>query len=167
MLIKSVLEATPVFWMALAWIPRGILAHLKQICCRYLWNGGQETRVFAWISWDNIAMPKKWVGWGLKDLSYFAHALAAKMGWTLLTRQNLWSSISYHKYIWPLQVMDWIQLPGWNRTGISSAWKALLYALPLIHNHLTWRINDGSRARIGMDPWTRGGGRCYLPRELI
>jgi len=33
-LIKSVLEATPVFWMALAWIPRNILAKLQQLCNR-------------------------------------------------------------------------------------------------------------------------------------
>eukprot|EP00253_Pinus_taeda_P035330 PITA_35330 len=116
--------------MALAWIPRGILVRLRQICCRYLWNGKQDKRVFALISWDNISMPKKWGGWGLKDLTHFAHALAAKFGWTLLTRQNIWTTISYH-------------------------------------NNLTWRINDGSRAHIGMDPWTGGGRRCYLPPELV
>lgn len=35
-LVKSILEATPVFWMALTWIPRSILARLQQICNRYL-----------------------------------------------------------------------------------------------------------------------------------
>eukprot|EP00253_Pinus_taeda_P027180 PITA_27180 len=90
-LIKSVLEATPVFWMALAWIPRNILGRLQQICNRYLWNGRQDKRLFAWIGWKKISLPKKWGGWGLKDLPEFAKALAAKMGWTLLTRQNLWT----------------------------------------------------------------------------
>lgn len=67
-LIKSVLEATPVFWMALAWIPRHILSHLQQLCNRYLWAGSQDKRTFAWIGWQKIALPKKWGGWGLKDL---------------------------------------------------------------------------------------------------
>eukprot|EP00253_Pinus_taeda_P005682 PITA_05682 len=53
------------------------------------------------------------------------------------------------------------------RIGISSVLKALLYSLLLIHSHLTWRINDGSKAHIGVDPWTGGGGRCYIPRDLI
>lgn len=48
-LIKSVLEATPVFRMALAWIPRNILSRLQQLCNRYLWNGNQDKRIFAWI----------------------------------------------------------------------------------------------------------------------
>ena len=71
-LIKSVLEATPVFWMALAWIPRSILTRLQQTCNRYLWNGIKEKRIFAWIGWKRIAIPKKWGGWGLKDLPSFA-----------------------------------------------------------------------------------------------
>lgn len=97
-------------------------------------------------------MPKKWGGWGLKDLPLFAQALAAKMGWTLLTGQNLWTSISYHKYIWPQNIMDWVRLPSWPTAGISSVWKALLHSLPHIKDNLVLRINDGSLARIGLDP---------------
>lgn len=46
-LIKSVLEATPVYWMSLAWIPRGILHRIQQICCKFLWNGKKEGKTFA------------------------------------------------------------------------------------------------------------------------
>lgn len=40
-LIKVVLEATPVYWMSLAWIP--------------------------WAKWDLLSIPKKWGGWGIKN----------------------------------------------------------------------------------------------------
>lgn len=100
-LIKSVLEATPVYWISLAWIPRGILSRIQQICSQYLWNGHKEGKIFAWVSWKNTALPKKWGRWGLKDLPYFAKALAAKMSWSLLTANNLWTTVTYHKYIWP------------------------------------------------------------------
>lgn len=89
MLIKSVLEATPIFWMALVWIPKIIFSHVQQICNIYLWNDHQDKKIFSWVSWHNIALPKTWGGWGLKDLILFAHALATKKGWTLLTGQNL------------------------------------------------------------------------------
>lgn len=101
-LIKSVLEATPVFQMALAWIPRHTLARLQQIYNRYLQAGSQDKWIFAWIGWQKIALPKKRGGWGLKDLPLFEQALAAKMSWALITSQNLWTRLSYHKYIWPL-----------------------------------------------------------------
>jgi len=166
-LIKSVLEATPVFWMALAWIPRNILGRLKHLCNRYLWNGNQDKRLFAWINWQKITLPKKWGGWGLKDLPAFAQALSAKMGWTLMTSQNLWAHVSYHKYIWPQRLLDWIRLPSWQSKGCSSIWKALIHSFPLIRDNLVWRINDGSLGRIGLDPWIGSGGRYILSRELI
>lgn len=166
-LIKFVLEATPVFWMALAWIPRNILSKLKQLCSRYLWDGNKDKRTFAWIGWKSIALPKKWGGWGLKDLPSFPSALAAKMGWALLTSQSLWTNITYHKYIWPLNILDWARLPSWNKTGISSIWKALLHSLQLIRNNIVWRIRNGSRVRIGLDPWSGCGGRHRLPQELV
>eukprot|EP00253_Pinus_taeda_P004035 PITA_04035 len=165
-LIKSVLEATPVFWMALAWIPRHTLAQLQQICNRYLWAGSQDKRIFTWIGWQKIAIPKKWGGWGLKDLPLFAQALAAKMSWALLTSQNLWTRLSYHKYIWPLDTMDWIRLPTWNRTGASSFWKAVIHSMPMIRDNLAWRIRDGAQARIGIDPWAwRSAQQLSIPLQ--
>lgn len=47
-LIKVVIEATPVFWMTLAWIPKGILNRLQSICCRFLWKGNLPGKIFAW-----------------------------------------------------------------------------------------------------------------------
>lgn len=104
---------------------------------------------------------------GLKELPSFAQALAAKMGWTLLTGNNLWTSISYHKYIWSRNILDWVRLPTWPKSGISSVWKALLNSLPLIRDNLVWRVNDGSLVRIGMDPWPGCEGRHILPDDLI
>lgn len=46
-------------------------------------------------------------------------------------------------------------------------WKALLKSLPLIRDNLVWKINDGSLARIGTDPWNGSGGRHILSEALI
>eukprot|EP00253_Pinus_taeda_P023686 PITA_23686 len=137
----------------------------------YLWNGNQEKCIFAWVGWKKIATPKKWGGWGLKDLPSFAQALAAKMGWTLLTGNNLWSSISYHKYIWPHNILDWVRLPTWLKTGISSVWKALLNSLPLIRDNLLEYINalSESHIRIKQGPdeiiWYHSGNGIYTPKS--
>eukprot|EP00253_Pinus_taeda_P004922 PITA_04922 len=117
--------------------------------------------------WQKIALPKKWGGWGLKDLPLFAQALAAKMSWALITSQNLWTCLSYQKYIWPLGTLDWIRLPNWNRTGASSIWKAILHSMPMIRDNLAWKIRDGTQARIGIDPWAGSGGRHILPQDLV
>ena len=40
-LIKSFLEAIPVYLMSLAWIPEGIISRIQKICCGFLWNGSK------------------------------------------------------------------------------------------------------------------------------
>lgn len=89
------------------------------------------------------------------------------MGWSVMTTQNLWAQISYHKYIWPKSLLDWIRLPTWQTRGCSSMWKALIYSLPHIRDNLVWRINDGSLGRFGQDPWIGSEGRHILSTELI
>lgn len=70
-LIKAMIEATPVFWMTLAWILKGILNRLQSICCIFLWKGNQPGRLFSWVKWDTIEKPKRWGGWGIKRLDHF------------------------------------------------------------------------------------------------
>lgn len=89
------------------------------------------------------------------------------MGWTLLNSQNLWTHISYHKYIWPQDMMDWVKLPSWPKIGMSSVWKDLIHSLPLIRDNLVWKINDKSLTQIGLDPWIGSGGRYLLSQDLI
>lgn len=146
-LIKSVIEATPVYWMALAWIPRGILNRLQSICCRFLWKGQQTGRPFSWVKWDTIALPKRWGGWGIKRLALFSKALAAKLGWRLLTSDSLWSRVAYAKYIKPQTVLDWICTRQGNHHQISNIWKAVIDTIPLLREGITWRIKEGNAVR--------------------
>jgi hypothetical protein len=41
-LTKEVLEAIPVYWMSLAWIPKGILEKIRKICSRFIWSGSRR-----------------------------------------------------------------------------------------------------------------------------
>ena len=41
-LVKSGLEVVPVYWMSIAWIPKGILEKLWHICFTFLWQGQKE-----------------------------------------------------------------------------------------------------------------------------
>eukprot|EP00253_Pinus_taeda_P025252 PITA_25252 len=166
-LIKFVIEATPVYWMALAWIPRGILSRLQSICCRFLWKGQQTGRLFAWVKWDTIALPKRWGGWGIKRLALFSKALAAKLGWGLLTTNSLWTRVAYAKYIKPQAVLDWICMRQDNHHHISNIWRVVIDTLPLLREGITWRIKEGNAVRIGMDPWVGCGNTHRLHADLI
>jgi hypothetical protein len=55
-LIKSVLEAIPVYWMSLSWIPKCILEKSRKICFSYLWRGNKEKKVMSWVRWERIVV---------------------------------------------------------------------------------------------------------------
>ena len=90
-LVKSVLEAIPFYWMALVWIPKSILEKMKIICSKFLWTGNKEQRVLPWVKWDQVSRPKEMGGWGLKKSILFAKYLVVKAGWRLISTHNLWT----------------------------------------------------------------------------
>lgn len=140
---------------------------IQYMCHRFLWKGKQDGHINAWVRWDLIALPKKWGGWGLKNLESFSKALAAKMGWQILTAKSLWTEVVYQKYIWPLHTLDWIRLPTWNRMCISSIWHIALNSISYIRDGLVWRIRLGTSIRVGMDPWFGCGNTFRLSPDLI
>jgi hypothetical protein len=44
-LVKSMLESIPVYWMSLSWIPKGILEAARKLTFRFLWSGKKESHV--------------------------------------------------------------------------------------------------------------------------
>jgi hypothetical protein len=46
-LVKVVLEAIPVYWMSLAWIPKGVLELIRILCYRFIWLGDQVKKCIA------------------------------------------------------------------------------------------------------------------------
>ena len=107
-LVKAILEAIPVYWMLLSWIPKGILEQIRRICFRFLWSGKKEGQVTPWVSWKRIAVPKGLGGWGLKNIFLFAQALAAKEGWRLIKNTSLWTRVLKQKYLPHESIEEWI-----------------------------------------------------------
>ena len=98
-MVKTFLESIHVYWMSLAWIPKGILEAERRIYFRFLWSGKQDTQVTPWVRWENIAVPKGLGGWGLKNIFLFAKSLTAKGGRILLKSESIWTHVMIHKYL--------------------------------------------------------------------
>jgi hypothetical protein len=63
-LIKSVLEAIPVYWMSLAWIPKGTLDKMRKLCFTYLWQGNKDKKKFTLgkMGTDCYSEGPRWLG---------------------------------------------------------------------------------------------------------
>ena len=151
--MKVVLEAIPVYWMSLSWIPKGILERIRKICFRFLWSGKKEEQTTPWVNWKRIAKPKGLGGWGLKDIFLFSKALAAKGGWRLVKTSSLWTRVIKKKYIPHESLIDWIRNPRKTHSGGSVIWKAIVNSFSLIENSLAWDVGNGENFLIGKDPW--------------
>eukprot|EP00253_Pinus_taeda_P007705 PITA_07705 len=166
-LVNSVLQAIPVFWAALTWIPKGILYKIKQICSRFLWSGAKEDSVLPWVAWDKIARPKDWGGWGVKNLFDFSQSLAAKSGWKIINSENLWTRVVMRKYIDPTPLEEWIRCPNKKGRNCSVIWKVTTEAFKVIEQGLAWRVGNGESVRIGRDPWVGCSEGFALSPDLL
>jgi hypothetical protein len=108
-LIKSVLESFPVYWMALAHISASILKKLCQMIFSFLWSGDKNNKGFHLCKWISITKPKSLGGWGLRHLPLFHRALSANTFWRILMKPSLWSAVIKAKYYPSLPVHLWLR----------------------------------------------------------
>ena len=152
--------------MTLAWLPRGIINRIKCICRHFLWRNQEKDHTFTWIAWDRINIPKKWGGWGIKDLHSFSNGLAATLCWHLLTAHSLWKEVIIAKYIAPRTTIDWIRDRMGSHSGASIIWKAVSKAAHIIQRGLSWQIGFGASVIIGSNSWSGSGDYYLLPDYL-
>jgi hypothetical protein len=77
-LIKSLLEAIPIYWQTLAHIPKGILEKIRKFCFNFLWQGSNDYKGNHLVKWQRIATLKSPRGWGMKNIYLFGKSLAKK-----------------------------------------------------------------------------------------
>eukprot|EP01018_Ginkgo_biloba_P002298 Gb_28324 [translate_table: standard] len=131
-LVKSVLEAIPMFWHTIAHIPKGILEKIRKCCFNYLWKGSSKFKGSYLAKLQLIASPKGLGGWGLKNIHLFRQSLAAKSLWLLISKESLWRRIIIQKYIAPNSLIDWIRMERKSIHNVSNQWKAMTLAFLVI-----------------------------------
>jgi hypothetical protein len=77
--VKSVLEATLVYWHSTTHILVGIQKKIKKKVFSFLWIGKRDYDVMAWVNWHGLSKPKTLGGWGLKNTQMFENTLAGKV----------------------------------------------------------------------------------------
>jgi hypothetical protein len=131
-LIKSILESLPVYWMALAHIPASILKSLRQLIFSFLWSGSKTNKGFHLCNWASISKPKTLGGWGLRHLPIFHRALLANTFWRILMKPGLWNSVIKAKYYPSFPVHIWIRSASDCPNRGSLIWKHLSMTLSII-----------------------------------
>lgn len=67
-LIKSVVNSLPLYYISLFRIPSAVCRKIVQLQRKYFWGGKDEKRCIPLIKWDIIQKPRKYGGLGIGDL---------------------------------------------------------------------------------------------------
>ena len=82
------------------------------------------------VKWSIISLPKKLGGWDIKNILWFAQALAMKILWKGLFGQGIWSEVLRDKYLRKILVVDWFHCEKKQVLNASNIWRGLLELVP-------------------------------------
>jgi hypothetical protein len=66
------------------------------------------------------------------------------------------------KYTKTLYVKDYIKQRNKSFSNVSTMWKVLILAFPLIGNWLAWKMGIKINVKVGIDPWIGSDGMYKL-----
>ena len=63
--------------------------------------------------------------------------------------------------------MEWFKNPNKTNKNGSIGWKALILEFSLFGSWIAWRIGNGTRVKVGEDPWVGPGEEYRLSDQVI
>ncbi|KAL5137836.1 putative ribonuclease H protein [Glycine soja] len=163
-LIKSVLNALPIYLLSFFKIPQRIVDKLLSLQRNFMWGGNQDHKKIPSVKWDVICLPKNDGGLGIKDLSKFNATLTGTWIWDLSFNQHqLWVTVLNSKY------GGWSDLQNGRDKGWHSQWWKDLRKLNqqsdfnIIHQNMAWKVGCGDKINLCKDNWL--GEDCSLQQK--
>ncbi|XP_024628921.1 uncharacterized mitochondrial protein AtMg00310-like [Medicago truncatula] len=157
-LLNSILNAIPIFYLSFLKIPAKVLKMVVRIQREFLWGGARGGRKISWVKWRKVCHPRSKGGLGVRDVKAVNLSLLAKWKWRLLHEdQSLWKRVLVEKYGDHVGGLAPWEGARWPR--FSSLWWKNLMALEdgvgenWFSNRVMRRIGDGRNTSFWEDRW--------------
>lgn len=151
-LIKSVLQAMPLYFMATSKIPKGVIDQINSLIRAFFWGKGDKKRYLAYVSWDKITAPIDQGGLGFRDLETMNDAMLMKLLWRLAGgSEALWAQQVRAKY-YPRSDL-WHSKRTYKCTVL---WRNIMRLRQDLINMVKWGIGDGTQIQAFAQPWFDG-----------
>eukprot|EP00253_Pinus_taeda_P035953 PITA_35953 len=98
-LIKSVLQAMPLYMFSSLAAPKWVLKQIRNLQRSFMWGSTTTNRKWALVKWTTVCMPKNKGGIGLRDPEHSNTIMGAKIWWQWVTNPDKpWAKLWTAKY---------------------------------------------------------------------
>ncbi|MCI01171.1 RNA-directed DNA polymerase (Reverse transcriptase) [Trifolium medium] len=121
-LINSVLNSIPIFYLSFLKMPSQVIKKVTRIQRDFLWGGVKGSKKLRWIKWSVVCQKKNKGGLGVRDIKATNISLLMKWRWRLLQHdeRSLWKEVLVAKYgVHIVQNVEWREF---GRPYFSSSW---------------------------------------------
>ncbi|GJR11897.1 RNA-directed DNA polymerase, eukaryota [Tanacetum coccineum] len=154
-LLKSVLGATPLYYMSLYIAPKQVIKKLESIRSHFF-NGAEPTvRKISLFKWENVLAAKEMGGLGVSSFFALNRALIFKWVWRFRTQGNsTWVRVikALHGEAGNLGCL--------TKANFPSNWSNIIRSLSNLHNKgidllgvIKKKVGNGESTRFWEDPW--------------
>jgi hypothetical protein len=159
-LIKSVLQAIPTYFMSIFLIPSTLCDEIEKMMNSFWWGHfGSHNKGIHWFSWERLSMHKNNGGMGFKDLSTFNLAMLGKQSWRILNNpQSLTARLLKARYFPNDNFLE--ANIGHNP---SFVWRSLCSTKYIIREGSRWSIGQGDNISFCNDRWLGDGSLLNVP----
>jgi hypothetical protein len=158
-LINSVLNAIPIFYLSFMKIPATVLKKIVRIQREFLWGGLRGGGKVCWVSWKEVCKPRNQGGLGVRDVGKVNLSLLIKWRWRLIQKDNaFWKEFLCAKYGSEIRYkVHWVGSVLGNR---ASVWWKDMCGID-IRDGVSW-FGQNLRRVIGNGLSTRFWRDCWL-----
>ncbi|GJT21453.1 RNA-directed DNA polymerase, eukaryota [Tanacetum coccineum] len=163
-LLKSVLGASPIYYMSIFKVPKGVLKTMESIRSKFFNGVDSSDRKISWVAWDNVLASKLNGGLGVSSFFALNRALLLKWVWRFISGDgSLWCKV--------IQAIYGSQF-DLHVTNQPSIWCSILREVKSLKDsgfdfssHCKKRIGDGSCTSFWYDIWLADAPLCVqFPR---
>ncbi|GLT29392.1 hypothetical protein SLA2020_042640 [Shorea laevis] len=148
-LIQAVTSSIPIYTMQTVLLPSSICSKIDILNRKFLWAADMQSNKPHLVNWNDVCLPKKYGGLGLKSARDRNKVLIAKLGWHMLSRsKKLWCQAFIHKYLHSKSFLSCNPTPS-----SSVTWRSILKCRDVLHLGMRWRVGSGMQIRLWHDVW--------------